>query len=168
MWDLGQEQELRKLSETAPLPYVRIKALALRNVGEGRSQREVAELFHVGLRSVNRWVRRFRAEGVSSLYVKPGRGRRQRAKAEEIEFFVKQSPRNFGIDRTRWTLESLRRVVPSLKGFSIAGVHFALKQAGWSYKRGQPTLHSPDPDYEEKRAASFKRFGNQEKVLVKS
>jgi hypothetical protein len=38
-----------------------------------------------------------------------------------------------------------------LKGFTDAGVYYALVRAGFRYKRGQPHLHSPDPEYEEKR-----------------
>jgi hypothetical protein len=34
---------------------------------------------------------------------------------------------------------------------STAGVKKALERCGFAYKRGQPHLHSPDPEYEAKK-----------------
>jgi hypothetical protein len=65
---------------------------------------------------------------------------------------VLQAPDNFGIKQTRWTLRALAQAVPSLRGFSPSGVKRALARAGFSYKRGQPVQHSPDPDYAEKKS----------------
>ena len=56
----------------------------------------------------------------------------------------------FGIDRSRWTLRLLAEAVPSLRGFSHAGVLYALRRCGISYKRGQAWMLSPDPEYEKK------------------
>ena len=151
LWTADQERELVWLMKHARAPHVRIKALALWNVGAGRSQREVAQFMGVGLRSVNRWVSRLRREGGTGLTVKPGRGRPPRARPEEIERYLRQSPLAFGLRQTRWTLRALAQTVPSLKGFTDAGVYYALVRAGFRYKRGQPHLHSPDPEYEEKR-----------------
>jgi len=75
---------------------------------------------------------------------------------EELERYVRQSPRAYGLPQTRWTLRALAQTVPSLKGFTDAGVYYALVRAGFRYKRGQPHLHSPDPEYEEKRGGWFR------------
>lgn len=72
----------------------------------------------------------------------------------EVARYVKQTPQNFGLQQTRWTLNALAETVPSLQGLTASAVHYLLKRLGYSYKRGQPTLHSPDPDYDEKRAHS--------------
>jgi transposase len=155
-WTTSQERELVRLMKHARAPHVRIKAVALWNVGAGRSQREVAEFLGIGLRSVNRWVNRFRGEGGTALLVRPGRGRRPRVQLEELQRYVRQSPRVYGLPQTRWTLRALAQTVPSLKGFTDAGVYYALVRAGYRYKRGQPHLHSPDPEYEEKRGGWFR------------
>ena len=157
-WTISQERELASLMKHARAPHVRVKAVALWNVGAGRSQREVAEFLGVGLRSVNRWVNRFRGEGGTALLVRPGRGRRARAQPEELERYLRQSPRVYGLPQTRWTLRALAQTVPSLKGFTDAGVYYALVRAGFRYKRGQPHLYSPDPEYEEKRGGWFRLF----------
>jgi transposase len=148
--------ELAQLAEVmrrAEKPYVRRKALALWNLAYGKSQREVADFLGVGRNAVCRWQRRFEEERFASLTLRPGRGRRRRAIPTEIETYLRQSPRKFGLAQTRWTLKALAQVVPSLNGFTDSGVCRALRRSGFSYKRGQPLIHSPDPGYDQKRDA---------------
>jgi transposase len=142
-----QRQDLERAARCGQPAYVRSKALVLLNLADGRAVREVARIFRVSRPSVYAWRERFLREGLGGLWVRSGRGRKPRADAEEIEEHLRQSPRHFGLDRTRWTLEGLAQVVPSLKGFTPYGVQKALGRAGFHYKRGQPSLHSPDPDY---------------------
>ena len=146
-------KELRTLMRRAERPYLRIKAAALWNLGRGRTAREVADFLGVSTTSISNWTRRFRSEGISGLAVRPGRGRKARADVSEVERYVRQSPQSFGLVQTRWTLHALAQVVPSLEGFTEMGVWKVLKRAGFRYKRGQPYLHSPDPQYEEKKGA---------------
>jgi transposase len=149
--DSSQRDELERLSRHSELPHIRVKALALLNCAEGRSNTEVAGIFRVSRGTVAQWCVRYMREGADGLQVKPGRGRPRQADPEELARYVLQSPRNFGIDRTRWTLDLLARTVPSLRGFTRYGVQQALRRAGFSYKRGQPTVHSPDPEYDSKK-----------------
>lgn len=148
----SQSDELRILMRQAEKAYVRVKATALWNLGQGRSQREVARFLGVSERSITYWVKRYRTEGAAGLTVRPGRGGRPRANLEEIEQLLHRTPRSLGIPLTRWTLASLAQAAPSLKGFSDSGVWRALKRGRLSYKRGQPRVMSPDPAYPEKRA----------------
>ena len=146
-----QRKELEDVARCGQPAYIRRKALVVLNLGEGRSITEVARIFRVSRQSVYEWRRRYREEGIDGLRVRPGRGRKPTADLEELERYVRQSPREFGVARTRWTLATLAEVVPSVKGFSTYGVQKALARAGIGYKRGQPRLHSPDPDYEVKK-----------------
>jgi len=152
-----QRRELEHVARCGQPAYIRRKALVLLNLGEGRSITEVAGIFRVSRPSVYQWRRRYREEGIDGLRVRPGRGRKPTANLEELERYVRQSPRTFGVARTRWTLATLAEVVPSVKGFSTYGVQKALARAGIGYKRGQPRLHSPDPDYEVKKGLWRKR-----------
>lgn len=142
-----QRQELERAARHGQPAYVRSKALTLLNLADGRAVREVARIFRVSRPSVYLWRRRFLREGPEGLRVHPGRGRKPRADPQEIEEHLRQSPRQFGLEQTRWTLAALARAVPSLQGFTPYGVQKALERAGFHYKRGQPSLHSPDPDY---------------------
>ncbi len=77
-----------------------------------------------------------------------------RVQAQEVEEYVRQSPRNFGVRRTRWTLALLAEKVPCLAGLHPSAVWHVLRRLGMSYKRAAPWLHSPDPDYVKKNAIS--------------
>jgi hypothetical protein len=66
---------------------------------------------------------------------------------------VRREPRQFGIQRSRWTLGRLRQVCNWLAIGSDAGMHKLLRRLGISYKRGREYVHSPDPDYVAKVAA---------------
>lgn len=146
-----QQQELEELTRHGVVPHERIKALAVYNAVRGLSYEEVARLLCVERRSVGRWVRNYLAQGVTAFSIKPGRGRRSRINGEEVEYYVRQSPTQFGVSQTRWTLALLGRTVPSLRGMTWEGIRKALGRLGYSYKRGQPSVHSPDPRYGEKR-----------------
>lgn len=144
-------EALRSLMRRSPKAHVRRRATALWNLAQGKTQQEVASFLGASRSSIVFWKKSFEEEGLSSLTIRPGRGRPRRAQSDEIEAVLRQSPRNFGIEQTRWTLASLAQVVPSLRGFSNSGVWRALRRSGLSYKRGQPLLHSPDPQYDKKR-----------------
>ena len=158
-WTDEQIKELEMLARRSPVAYVRVKALAVLNVARGRSRQEVAEIVCAHRESVGIWVRRYRAEGAAGFVVAQGRGKPAQVDGEELESYLRQSPRRFGLSQSRWTLRALARTVPSLKGLTDSGVYRALVRLGFRYKRGQPHLHSPDPEYEEKRGAWSRPFG---------
>jgi len=119
-------------------------------VARGESRVAVAGMFATTRQSVGAWVQAYRKEGLPGFAIAPGRGRPQQVEAAELVRYATQSPRNFGMARSRWTLGLLAATVPSLKGFSVTGVRKALQRCGLTYKRGQPWTLSPDPAYEKK------------------
>ena len=153
--------QLEELMRSAAKAHVRRRATGLWNLAQGRSVAEVAAFLNVYPTTVYDWRQRFVEEGIGGLSLKPGRGRPARAQGEEIEAYLRQSPRNFGLNRTRWTLADLARVVPSLKDFTPSGVWRALRRCGLSFKRGQPLIHSPDPAYIQKRALADSASGSR-------
>jgi transposase len=154
---VDQRRELEKTARTGQPAYVRRKALVLVNLADGRSVRELARLFRASRQSIYAWRDSYDREGVQGLWVHPGRGRKPRADLQELATYVRQSPRRHGVSRTRWSLTTLAESVPSLKGFTPFGVQKALRRAGFHYKRGQPSLHSPDPQYEVKKGLWTRR-----------
>ena len=155
---LSSEQmaELDRLSRTHPQAGFRVKVLAIRAVALGASRQQVGAMLNVSPYSVGQWFRAFSERGLSALEIRKGRGRPAQVDSGELEEYVRQSPRNFGIPRTRWTLQLLAEHVPSLKGLRPHAVWYALQRAGISYKRSEPWLHSPDADYGKKNATSRK------------
>ena len=152
-----QRKELGWVAQHGQPAYLRIKALALLNLADQRPVVDVARMFRVSRSPLYAWQTRYAEEGVEGLRVRAGRGRKAKADPEEIERCLRRSPREFGLSQTRWSLTALAAVVPSLKGFSAFGVQKALARVGYRYKRGQPSLHSPDPHYEEKKGLWTKR-----------
>jgi len=154
MWSDRQRAELDQWSRTHPQAGMRLKALAIRAVGLGYSRQQVGMILHVSPYTVGQWCRTYQQGGWAALQIHPGRGRRSRINAREVEQYVRQSPRNFGVGRTRWTLELLAQIVPCLAGLHPSAVWHVLRRTGISYKRAEPWLHSPDPDYVKKKSTS--------------
>jgi transposase len=146
-----QKQELESLARTHPKAHVRMKALALFHLACGKTASEAAEAVLSHRVSVGTWSGRYLQAGAAGLEIAEGRGRPSKVRAQDLEHYLRQSPRSFGIDLTRWSLSALAEAVPCLRGMSPAGVKKALERSGFSYKRSQPHLHSPDPEYEEKK-----------------
>lgn len=67
IWNSDQLEQLRQLAHEDRHAYVRLKALALLKLGEGKTRAEVAAFFDVSQRSVSRWRQGFAAAGASSL-----------------------------------------------------------------------------------------------------
>lgn len=149
-----ERAELDRLSRTHPQAGMRLKALAVRAVAMGHTRQQVGAILRVSPYSVGQWYRAYQRGGWAALQIRPGRGRRSRVDAREVEEYVRQSPRNFGIAQTRWTLQLLAEKVPSLAGLHPSAVWHVLRRLGISYKRAEPWLHSPDPDYVKKNARS--------------
>jgi len=156
-WTPQQTAELERLARRDRRAYVRTKALALLNAARGRTYTEIGATLQVHRETVGRWVKRFGERGVASLFIAPGRGRKAQGDLREVAAYVRQSPRQFGLAETRWTLRTLAETVPSLRGMTESGVYRTLERAGVRYKRGQPVVHSPDPAYGEKRGAWSRR-----------
>jgi transposase len=149
-WSSEQLAELSAAGRRHPKPGVRVKALAVLAVARGHTREAVAEMFDRSALSVGAWVRSYRERGLGGLAIAQGRGRKPQAHEEEVRKYALESPRNHGINRSRWTLELLAQTVPSLRGFSPAGVRQVLHRLRLHYKRGQAWLTSPDPEYEKK------------------
>lgn len=65
---------------------------------------------------------------------------------------VHQSPKCFGLARSRWWLDGIRQAVPWLASVSLPGTWQLLWRFDIVYKRGRRYVHSPDPDYPRKSA----------------
>lgn len=74
-----QRHELERVRDTDHRPYMRERAAAILKVADGQSARQVA--LHGLLKrrdedTVAAWMRRYLAEGLAGLQIKPGRGRK--------------------------------------------------------------------------------------------
>lgn len=126
-------------------------SLKLRSVlaaGEGRTQKEVAAVFKVPLRTLEWWIRQFRSEGISGLVNGPYVGKSSRLSAEqksELALIIEEGPEAHGLDtgvwtapvvadmvarrfRVRYSCSQIRRILHEL-GFSVQYPRQKLSQA---------------------------------------
>ena len=120
----------------------------------GLSHRQVAAVFPLSAYSIGQLAAAYRARGLPALAIAKGRGRRSAVDDEQVLAHLRQSPERFGLEMNRWTLGALGQACPCLQGMSHSGILKVLHRLGFRYKRGQPWIHSPDPQYEEKKTPS--------------
>lgn len=74
-----QRAELERLRDTSPRPYLRERAAALLKSADGASPTAVARsglLRRRKYHTVVAWLRRYQADGLVGLVIRPGRGRK--------------------------------------------------------------------------------------------
>lgn len=174
-----ERSQLERWVKNPPRPYLRQRAWAILLLAARKPAYKVAEDRRVRVHrgTVAEWIRRFQAERVDGLRIRPGRGRkpvfapRTQAEAQaQIETVLHQPPRAWGILRSRWRLQDLGRAIAWLDGVSEPGIHKVLRRLGFSRKQALHFVHSPDPHYHAKlRAilAAFKEACEQpDKVVI--
>ena len=95
----------------------------------------------------------FRTQGVVGLQARPRPpvpGPQQKLLAVFLPQTVHHSPRALGMAQERWTLQALQNLCGRQTGQrpSLESIRRALKRFGYSGKRAQRTITSPDPDYQ--------------------
>lgn len=128
---------------------------------EGSTYKEIHTGYGWASATTALWLSRFRAEGVSGLGAKvrsnpPGR---VRGLLEVwLPTVVHKSPRGFGREQDRWTLEALQAVCERQTGErpSLESIRLALHRFGHSWKRAKRAITSPDPEYEAKKGQSWR------------
>ena len=74
-----QRQQLERIRDTHPKPYLRERAAAVLKVADHESARQVATQGLLKRRSkdtVSQWIRRYLAQGLEGLRIRAGRGRK--------------------------------------------------------------------------------------------
>ncbi len=72
------------------------------------------------------------------------------AKAE-IEHLLHDSPRDYGISRSRWRLKDIGQVIPWLQDCTLAGIYQIMQRLKIGLKRATGFVRSPDPKRHLKR-----------------
>ena len=151
--------ELERIRDHHALPYMRERAAALLKIADGQSGRDVAAHGLYKERwegTVYDWVRRYRAEGVKGLVIRPGRGRKpafspqypdNAAAHDAVLDVLHRDPRQMEQKRSRWTLRAVLAVCKWLRLHTEAGLSRLLRRLDVHWKRGRDAVHSPDGDY---------------------
>ena len=88
-------------------------------------------------------------EGASLLFSPAGLLAEQAA--YQVAEVVHRDPKLFEIDRSSWTLASIRSVIGWMQSLTLSAVSQILTRFSLIYKRGRQHVHSPDPLYDQKQ-----------------
>ncbi|MFI5759232.1 winged helix-turn-helix domain-containing protein, partial [Streptomyces sp. NPDC051569] len=129
--------------------------LAVSALVEGRDRVEVAALFKVSVRAVDKWWARWRAGGRDALLSRP-RGRRvgeHQVLSEVEQAAVRQAvldhtPSGLGLSGQLWTRGQIGRLIFTLYGvrFTEPGVDKYLKRWGLTFQRPDKRAVEQDPE----------------------
>lgn len=150
----GDEEKLRGLmAHGCKEEYRRCLAVLLR--AQGMPNQDIAGMLGVDRRSVERWIKVYRAGGVVGLTRRQHTGRSPRITSDEKKTIVEivlQSPTAFGYLKNEWNVRLLSRHLTREMGITISKslVWDILRELGIVYKRPKAVVRSQDPDYEEK------------------
>src|SRR5947209_2315231 len=138
-----QRQALLGRYRQDPEPEVRFRSHILLLLDDGHSWVTVAALLFCSSRTIDRWVKRFAAEGVEGLGGhKPGRPFRFDAGwvAVAVEWVTKKTPRDFGFLRSRWCCEAVALLMLTLHDVEVGRetVRRWLRAGGLVYRRPRP------------------------------
>ncbi|WP_428329679.1 IS630 family transposase [Mucilaginibacter sp.] len=137
-------------------------AVALMSVYTYHSLDKVAQRIDCTPLTLRGWLNIYRKEGLAGLD-RPGTKRPIKAeraaeiekKMDELVHLVRQSPKNYGIDRASWSITDLATVFSRESGHYIcqSTVSNYLKRRGVRYKRSREVIASTDPLFLEKYRA---------------
>jgi putative transposase len=140
-------------------PDSRFRAHILLLLDDGHSWAAVTTLLFCSSRTIDRWVKRFRTEGVEGLGGhKPGRPFRFAAEwvAVAVGWVKSHAPRDFGFLRSRWCCEAVALLMLREHDLEVSRetVRRWLHKGGLVYRRPRPTLGPKD----EERAAKLDKL----------
>jgi putative transposase len=141
-----------------PEPEVRFRSHILLLLDDGHSWATVASLLFCSSRTIDRWVKRFDAEGMGGLGGhKPGRPFRFAADWVRVvvAWVTDKVPRDFGFLRSRWSCGAVALLMHEAHGVRVGRetVRLWLGRGGLVYRRPRPVLGPTDERREAKLAA---------------
>src|SRR5205823_5442172 len=122
----------------------------------------VATLLYCSSRTIDRWVKRFHAEGVEAVAGhKPGRRPRLDPSwiQTAVEWVTKKAPRDFGFFRSRWSCESVALLMRRLHHVKVGRetIRRWLRRGGLVYRRPRPVL-GPTDEWREARLNTLRKL----------
>lgn len=156
--DPEQRRTLLDRYRTDPDPEVRFRSHILLLLDEGHPWATVAAMLFCSSRTIDRWVKRYHAEGVDAVAGhRPGRPFRLAAGwvPVVVAWVTTLSPRDFGFLRSRWCCEAIAVLMLELHQVEVSRetVRRWLHRGNLVYRRPRPVVGPTDEQREEKLAA---------------
>ena len=152
-----QRNELDMLYRHTKNPRLRTRAqMVLLAAEQQRKVPEIATIVRESEVTVQRWLKRYLAEGVEGLKDAPRPGRTATVTPlyrTELLAAVRRRPRSLDLPYSLWTLQRLVDYLAEKTGVRVSDetVRQELKKAGIVLSRPQHKISSPDPDYQVKK-----------------
>ncbi len=139
-------------------PEVRFRSHILLLLDDGHTWATVAAVLFCSSRTIDRWVKRFAAEGMEGLAGhKPGRPFRLAADWIKVVvgWVTARAPRDFGFLRSRWSCGTVALLMRETHGIAVGRetVRRWLRGGGLVYRRPRPVLGPTDAQREDKLEA---------------
>lgn len=112
-------------------------------IHQGRSSREVADIYQVSFKHVLNWVHRFEREGIDGLKDKEGRGRKASLNTKEMDqikhTILNKAPSEFGYASKRWTGPLLLKWINQEYGmaYTATAIYKLLDKIGVEFQSGK-------------------------------
>jgi transposase len=148
-----QKQELDELYRKAKSPRWRTRAqIVLLSSEKQMKAPEIVGIVRESQTTVQRWLKRYMAEGVEGLKDAPRPGKPpvvDQTYRERLLAAVRRRPRSLGLEFSLWTLQRLADYMAEQTGIRVSTetVRRELKKGEIVLSRPQHTISSPDPEY---------------------
>ena len=149
----AQAAELDVLYRTTKDPRLRTRSqMVLLSAEQSLKVPEIAAIVRESEVTVQRWLKRYLAEGVEGLKDAPRPGRTATITEiyrTELLAAVRRRPRSLDLPYSLWTLQRLADYLAEKTGLrvSVETVRQTLKKVGIVLSRPQHKVSSPDPEY---------------------
>lgn len=146
-------QALTELYDKTKIPRLRTRAqMMLHSAEQALKAPQITLIVCESERTIQRWLKRYQAEGISGLQDAPKTGKPSKLSQvyrQQLLSSVRQRPRSLGLEFSLWTLARLADYLAEQIGIRLSeeGVRQQLKAMEIVLSRPQHKISSPDPDY---------------------
>jgi transposase len=151
----SQRDDLLRTYRKDPDPETRFRAHIILLLAEGRPWSDIQAALFCSSRTIDRWLKRFQAEGVDGLAGRK-RGRPFRFGlgwvAVVVAWVTTQTPRDFGFLRSRWACATVVLLLHEKSDLTVSRetVRRWLRRGDLVYRRPRPVLGPTDPERQKK------------------
>jgi len=136
-------EKIRDLLKSKEEYKVALRLQMVYLIHQGKSSREVADIYQVSFKNVLNWAHRFELEGVEGLMDKEGRGRKANLNAKEMDqikiTILERLPAEFGYSSKRWTGPLLLKWINREYGtaYTATAIYKLLDKIGVKFQNGK-------------------------------
>ena len=136
-------QEIKDILKSRQEYRVALRLQMVYLIHQGKSSREVADIYQVSFKQVLNWVHRFKHQGMDGLEDKSGRGRKASLNEKELgrirRTVLNTDPSEYGYTSMRWTGPLLLKWINKeyKTEFTAATIYKLLEKMGLEYQNGK-------------------------------